>query len=531
MKKTTILSLVAAAVFSCVPASSLVPVLAAGQKQAQTATVSRAAMSAEDFCSKYAGHRIQTVNKDKTVTETFVYFDKADESNMSQILEGSKVYVTLPEATRKEIDEKLKKEGCDFASLVKAASVLEQKEEEKDAQKPVSSAETSDKEQTKKPEAADEAKDQPASDKTEPAKESGSAENQTSGNKTSETEKTEVTDPVQDAEEQTPAQGSEEQSTPADNILFSNTLEGEGSLSGQKITITLKADKSEPSEEGLAQALKHTAENELSMSNPVLYTNAAYKAECGTNSAVLEGLHAAAGENGDLHVFQASYDEAKKAWLIQELSGSSYSFDFVSQNFTLPVKASWSYDFEKSPVIQNDPVQNEAVQAPAEAEEKKESADEDHNAQADTPQKPDTQQPVTQQPAETAAEAQAAETFVKTHCSDANGKVFTGADQSNYQAILAGFDDWRELSNAQKKKVNELLAAGNAPTFQVLYRQANQIRLGVPSTEEQPAKTPSKTDTPATASGDFELVYLSGAALSLCGIFVSAFRGRKVRKA
>lgn len=542
MKKKMILSLVAAAVFSCVPASSLVPVLAAGQKQAQTAAVSSTAVSADEFCSRYAGSRIQTVNSDKTVTEKFVYFNKADENNMSLILEGGRVYATLPESTRKEIDEKLKKEGCDFTSLVKAATALkEQKEAADKEEKPAQSAEAAKPEEPRKEEAAKPAENtgesqqtKPAEEKQpekeEPAKESGSEKTEPAQNEPVSDEAM-AADHTHEDEQQTPAEGSENQTAPAGNVLYSSQLEGEGSLSGQTVTITLTADRQDPSEEGLAQALNDTAKNELGISAPVLYTNVAYLAECGTNTAMRNGLYAAAGENGELHVFQASYDDSGKAWLIDELSGMTYSFDFISQNFHMPIKTSWRYAFEKTPAEQNGPVQNENLQAPTGSEDKKEPAADNQENQTETAQKPDTQKPETSQPAEGEKQSSAAQNFVLAHCSDASGRPYTEATESNYQQILGGFDDWRELSNADKKQVNETLAASGAPAFQTLYRQANQIRLGVPATEEKPAGTPVKTETPATASAGVELVYLSGAALSLFGIFASAFQGRKTKKA
>lgn len=444
-------------------------------------------------------------------------------------------------------------------------------------QKPAGQDASADKKETDQPVQTETGK--PA-DKTEPetSKENAPADKTSpeSSAKPDASEKTEVEDKAEATEPEVrpAADPNVEQS------LESSSLNGQGSLKGKKISLQFTAYERAPEEEGLADALKAMMQDEYGVKNPVLYTGGVYAASCDGFSASAQGLHASRNADGKTLVFQAYYDEEAQAWHIDELSSKSFSFDFTTQSLHLPVVNSWRYAFVRTPETpaEESKVPSVPVKAPmlsfedgkkpassqmaADKEEKNletqdeqktpqdEEADlkdpqEDLKDPAETPEGEDQKQP--EEPAapeqkepETEKETltvpvpetkvSAAQSFVDSYCSNGAGQVYAAASSWNYRQILNGFDAWRELNSSDKSEVNAILARSGGSTFQSLYRAANQIRLGVPVQGYGSAvNVPQRTENPSTASATFETFYLTGAALSLFGLFAAVAKSRGSR--
>lgn len=392
-----------------------------------------------------------------------------------------------------------------------------------------------------------------------------------------------------DASEKTEAEDKAETTEPevrpaadpnAEQSLESSSLNGQGSLKGKKISLQFTAYERAPEEEGLADALKAMMQYEYGVKNPVLYTGGVYAASCDGFSASAQGLHASRNADGKTLVFQAYYDEEAQAWHIDELSSKSFSFDFTTQSLHLPVVNSYRYAFVRTPEApaEESKAPSVPVKAPmlsfedgkkpassqmtADKEEKNletqdeqktpqdEEADlkdpqEDLKDPAETPEGEDQKRP--EEPAapeqkepETEKETlpvpvpetkvSAAQSFVDSYCSNGAGQVYAAASSWNYRQILNGFDAWRELNSSDKSEVNAILARSGGSTFQSLYRAANQIRLGVPVQGYGSAvNVPQRTENPSTASATFETFYLTGAALSLFGLFAAVAKSRGSR--
>ena len=77
---------------------------------------------------------------------------------------------------------------------------------------------------------------------------------------------------------------------------------------------------------------------------------------------------------------------------------------------------------------------------------------------------------------ESSSEDSTAQNFVDTYLS-ANGVVYTAADSSNYQRILAGVTTWNQMSTKQKAKVNSILTRSANKTYQQLLQEAQAIQV------------------------------------------------------
>lgn len=444
-------------------------------------------------------------------------------------------------------------------------------------QKPAGQVASADKKETDQPAQAETGK--PA-DRTEPetSKENAPAD-KTSPDTSAEpnaSEKTEAEDKAEttEPEERPAADPNVEQN------LESSSLNGQGSLKGKKISLQFTAYEKAPEEEGLADALKAVMQEEYGVKNPVLYTGGVYAASCDGFSASAQGLHASRSADGRPLVFQAYYDEEAQAWHIDELSSKSFSFDFTTQSLHLPVVNSYRYAFVRTPEApaEESKAPSVPVKAPmlsfedgkkpasdqtaADKEEKNlETQDEqktprDEEADLKDPQEdlkdPDKapeeedqkqpEEPAVPEQKEPEAEKEtlpvpvpetkvsAAQSFVDSYCSNGAGQVYAAASSWNYRQILNGFDAWRELNSSDKTEVNAILARSGGSTFQSLYRGANQIRLGVPVQGYGSAvNVPQRTENPSTASATFETFYLTGAALSLFGLFAAVVKSRGSR--
>lgn len=449
-------------------------------------------------------------------------------------------------------------------------------------QKPSGQDTSADKKETDQPAQAETGK--PA-DKTEPEASGESASKEKAPADKTSPESSAKPDVSEKTEAEDKAETTEPEVRPAadpnvEQSLESSSLNGQGSLKGKKISLQFTAYERAPEEEGLADALKAMMQDEYGVKNPVLYTGGVYAASCDGFSASAQGLHASKNADGKTLVFQAYYDEEAQAWHIDELSSKSFSFDFTTQSLHLPVVNSYRYAFVRTPEVPAEESKAPSVpvkapmlsfedgkkpasdQASADNEEKNletqdeqktpqdEEADlkdpqEDMKDPAKTPEGEDQKQP--EEPAapeqkEPEAEKEtlpvpvpetkvsAAQSFVDSYCSNGAGQVYAAASSWNYRQILNGFDAWRELNSSDKSEVNAILARSGGSTFQSLYRAANQIRLGVPVQGYGSAvNVPQRTENPSTASATFETFYLTGAALSLFGLFAAVAKSRGSR--
>ncbi len=96
--------------------------------------------------------------------------------------------------------------------------------------------------------------------------------------------------------------------------------------------------------------------------------------------------------------------------------------------------------------------------------------------------------------------------FINKYCLY-NGSVIKTVDSSNYHILLNGASAWNALSNVSRTTVNSYLTNAGSTRWQLLYQQANRVRLGLAG-----GRTPSKT--PATAVKTSALWYLAIAGIS-----------------
>lgn len=115
-----------------------------------------------------------------------------------------------------------------------------------------------------------------------------------------------------------------------------------------------------------------------------------------------------------------------------------------------------------------------------------------------------------------------AQAFLNTYCV-VNGSVIKQADSSNYNQILGGFSTWNSLTQAQRSSINSYLTAAGSSRYQVLYRQANQVRLNLPVSGT--SKGSVSTSTQSDALLWFSAALISGA------VAIVAIESNKKQKA
>lgn len=113
----------------------------------------------------------------------------------------------------------------------------------------------------------------------------------------------------------------------------------------------------------------------------------------------------------------------------------------------------------------------------------------------------------------------AANDFINKYCLY-NGSVIKSVDSSNYQILLGGASAWNALSNVSRTTVNSYLANAGSTRWQLLYQQANRVRLG-----QTGLRTPGKT--PATGVETSALWYLAAAGISGEVMIYCANKARK----
>ena len=107
----------------------------------------------------------------------------------------------------------------------------------------------------------------------------------------------------------------------------------------------------------------------------------------------------------------------------------------------------------------------------------------------------------------TSSKDTAANDFINQYCLY-GGQVIKEANASNYKTLLGGAKAWNTLSNVSRTTVNNYLNNMGSTRWQLLYQQANRIRLGLP------ASGTSTSRTPATGVESEVLSYLAIAGIS-----------------
>ncbi|MBF0578565.1 hypothetical protein IM774_01940 [Erysipelotrichaceae bacterium RD49] len=113
----------------------------------------------------------------------------------------------------------------------------------------------------------------------------------------------------------------------------------------------------------------------------------------------------------------------------------------------------------------------------------------------------------------------AANDFINKYCLY-NGSVIQSVDSSNYQILLGGASAWNALSNVSRTTVNSYLNNAGSTRWQLLYQQANRVRLGLAG-----SRTPSRT--PATGVETNMLWYFALAGISGEVMIYCANKARK----
>lgn len=90
-----------------------------------------------------------------------------------------------------------------------------------------------------------------------------------------------------------------------------------------------------------------------------------------------------------------------------------------------------------------------------------------------------------------------------------------------YKTLLGGAKAWNALSNVSRTTVNNYLNNMGSTRWQLLYQQANRIRLGLP------ASGTSTSRTPATGVESEVLSYLAIAGISGEIMIYCASKARK----
>ena len=120
----------------------------------------------------------------------------------------------------------------------------------------------------------------------------------------------------------------------------------------------------------------------------------------------------------------------------------------------------------------------------------------------------------------TSSKDTAANDFINQYCLY-GGQVIKEANASNYKTLLGGAKAWNALSNVSRTTVNNYLNNMGSTRWQLLYQQANRIRLGLP------ASGTSTSRTPATGVESEVLSYLAIAGISGEIMIYCASKARK----
>ncbi len=104
-----------------------------------------------------------------------------------------------------------------------------------------------------------------------------------------------------------------------------------------------------------------------------------------------------------------------------------------------------------------------------------------------------------------------------------NGAVIKSINASNYQQVLNGMKAWNAMSTTQRRAVNDHLIANGSTRYQILYKQANEYRLGMPLHQNNPTGGQyGGSSSVNTAAEENLLLYAGSFVLSAQGALVIA---------
>ncbi len=547
-----------------------VPVLAqdaSGQviTQDKTEEVSEKTIkTADDFIKAFAGKMVQKISSDQNKKleheEEFVWFEKADQTNFAQLLKGNEIFKKLDTRLQEEILKVYTDKKLDYDLLIKQA--LEQQDlynKEQERLKQEAEQQKKAQEQAALEEAGSQENQQQSSaeaEKTPSRPENTESSAQSGQQPSSETSKTETPSaPVKPSDQTSdtntpetkpeigtpsaPAEGAESAGTSdqgagkdvqdaAWTTLSQTSLNGTGSLSGQKIALSLQA-KAASFEEGLNEAAQALA-SEKGLVNANTYDQAIMSASLGTlqaSSAEMKAIN----DGTTTVLFTAEYQPEEEQYVLSLHSDKSVSFDMTSGLLNTADDGQFVYHYQMpeqpeqaAPELKNEEIENR-VEAPAAPEDltglEKPDAILDHLIANEDIKKPDNSENLSSgtdplkesaplPEAKTASALETAEkeeplvkasdpvveslnktnplqntrsavdTFLSAWLTE-NGTICKAATTSNYRRILSSFADWTKLTTQQKNEVNARLAAAGSWQYQNLFREANRIRLGLSS--------------------------------------------------
>lgn len=114
----------------------------------------------------------------------------------------------------------------------------------------------------------------------------------------------------------------------------------------------------------------------------------------------------------------------------------------------------------------------------------------------------------------TSSKDSAANDFINQYCLY-GGQVIKEANASNYKTLLGGAKAWNALSNVSRTTVNNYLNNMGSTRWQLLYQQANRIRLGLPASGTSTSRTPA-TGVESEVLSSLAIAGISGEIMIYC---------------
>ncbi len=550
MKKSKLLILACASLL--LNPATLNPVQAAEEPVNQS---EKNELTTDQFIEKYCGSWIETVHPDQTRTRVFTWFTAVDEKTAPIVTKGRLIFDTY---TKEKQDIILKAAQAVRVDYLKYSDACKKLVEEKKLTLPADEPE--------KPAQENAAVPTPAPVTTpvaNPTTASDPAQTQTSPDKSAQPAAPTVTpatpsetsptpDPV-NPDQQTPVVTPEENGQPTTSPNPNETSQATDATPVVMVGDLQELSEDEQPDETLNAIAQIIAQNK------------------GLENAELQAVHFTMEENGqsastgriwkmtagDQTVyFELVSIEGQKA-RISFVSPAGYHYDLTAGTLTLNSEGEMEIDLPEST---DKPEENEDSK-PAEEPGKEEEAGEGEAGSEDSTTSESTQPeeekengsentqtdpsqpsilekaPVAQNPAATApaTDLQATtvtnttqaktdpqcDAFINRYCFF-NGSLIARANRSNYQQLISGIRVWNDLSALQRGWINTYLLNHTGVNYQTLYRQASQIRLGLPVTSiSQRPVVAGSVPTAATEDLSFWIASFGFSAIALGRILKS----------
>lgn len=520
MKKSKLLILTAASLL--LAPASLSPVQAADEPVKLT---EQTELTTDQFIEKYCGSWLETVHPDQTRTREFKWFTLVDEKSAPIVTKGRLLFDTYPKEKQEIILKAAQAAKVDYLKYSDACKKLV---EEKKLPLPEDEPE---KKENPQPNV-------PAATPIIPAPIVDVLQNV----------------PSTPANTQTPLQTPQSSDTPANDPgtqpLPSNQTPADPALpdadqTGQPADLALIEQVEEETADEQIKAISQKVAEAKGLENANL--------EAVRFSLTVDGQTLSTGRIWKLTAadksvyFEVLSIEGQKAH-IRFCSPSGCSWDLTAQTLSLKPEEEMDIELPAPAQEENKPSADPVPEDKPDGADQEQTTDPDQNNQTNkeetpaandalkpeaTPKDPVQQQtPDIMQPASNVAQAPAkpatlitntaqaktdpqSDAFINSYCVF-NGSLIARANRSNYQQILSGIRVWNTLSSTQKGWINTYLLNHAGIDFQTLYRQASQIRLGLPvtGTSLRPVYAPS-VPTAATDDLSFWIASFGFSAIAL----------------